>query len=38
VNLDYAFFLAHLEQYQLLLCSSERPTAVLRIKGQKRRL
>jgi hypothetical protein len=30
VNLDYAFFLAHLEQYQLLLCSSERPTAVLR--------
>jgi IS4 transposase len=32
VNLDYAFFLAHLEQYQLLLCSSERPTAVLRLK------
>jgi hypothetical protein len=33
VNLDYAFFLAHLEQYQLLLCSSERPTAVFRIKA-----
>jgi hypothetical protein len=32
VNLDYAFFLAHLEQYQLLLCSSERPTAVFRFK------
>jgi hypothetical protein len=31
VNLDYAFFLAHLRQYQLLLCSSERPTAVFRL-------
>jgi hypothetical protein len=33
VNLDYAFFLAHLEQYQLLLCSSERPTAVFRFNN-----
>jgi hypothetical protein len=37
VNLDYAFFLAHLEQYQLLLCSSERPTAVFRIIAYRRR-
>jgi hypothetical protein len=33
VNLDHSFFVAHLEQYQLLLCLNERPSAVFRLKA-----
>jgi hypothetical protein len=35
VNLHQRFFVAHVEQYQLLLCSSERPAAVFRFIFQK---
>ncbi|HLJ13845.1 MAG TPA: DUF6788 family protein [Bryobacteraceae bacterium] len=33
MNLDQGFFLAHVQQYQLLLCSSESLAAVFRITG-----
>jgi hypothetical protein len=31
VNLDQGLFIAHLEQYQLLLCSNERLAAAFRV-------
>ena len=33
MNLDQGFFLAHVQQYQLLLCSSESLAAVFRVNG-----
>jgi hypothetical protein len=37
VNLDHGALVAHLEQYQLLLCSNERLAAVSRFIADRRR-